>query len=110
MDGNIARTGPLVKRISCRAAFYTDDWHRLALLRLVSSLSGNPKLAADPKRALAGRKVELAGCIITPDSKSAGSAEVVGLEGEMPVMQAATRHEPTPSEIVKRKWGQIEFF
>jgi hypothetical protein len=37
--------------------------------RVVYILYGEPKLDEDLKRALASRKVEIAGCIITPDSK-----------------------------------------
>jgi hypothetical protein len=37
--------------------------------RVVYLLYGEPKLDEDLKRALESRKVELAGCIITPDSK-----------------------------------------
>jgi hypothetical protein len=37
--------------------------------RVVYILYGEPQMAEDLKRALASRKVELGGCIITPDSK-----------------------------------------
>ena len=37
--------------------------------RVVYILYGEPKLDEDLKRALASHKVELAGCLITPDSK-----------------------------------------
>lgn len=37
--------------------------------RVVYLLYGEPKLDADLKRALADHKVELAGCIVTRDSK-----------------------------------------